>query len=139
MRALVTGGAGFIGSHMVDELVSAGAEVHVLDNLSTGSKRNVNPRAFFHEVDIRNEAIRSLVSDIRPDVVFHMAAQVDVQRSVKQPQEDASINLVGTVNLLEACRQAEVRKIIYASSCAVYGNTVKERMEETDPAAPISY
>ncbi|MBC8079272.1 MAG: NAD-dependent epimerase/dehydratase family protein [Gorillibacterium sp.] len=139
MRALVTGGAGFIGSHMVDELVSAGMEVHVLDNLSTGSKGNVNPKAIFHLADIREEVVQSLLKEIRPDVVFHMAAQVDVQRSVKKPQEDASINLVGTVNLLEACRQAEVRKIIYSSSCAVYGNTVKERMEEVDPAVPISY
>ncbi|MFC4765829.1 NAD-dependent epimerase/dehydratase family protein [Effusibacillus consociatus] len=139
MKAIVTGGAGFIGSHLVDTLVTAGAKVHVIDNLATGSGEYINPGATFHFLDIRSQEAKDLILRERPDAVFHQAAQVDVQRSIHDPGYDAQVNIIGTVNVLEACRQASVKKIIYASSCAVYGDLNTDRITEDDPTDPISY
>ena len=105
MRAVVTGGAGFIGSHVVDALVERGDEVHVVDNFSTGRRENVNAAATVHEHDIR-EPLESLFDEIRPELVAHLAAQADVGTSVAQPVLDAEVNVLGTLNVLEAARVA---------------------------------
>lgn len=139
MKAVVTGGAGFIGSHLVEELLAEQFEVHIIDNLISGKQKHVNPQAIFHLADISSEQIKPLIVDIRPDVVFHLAAQADVQRSIQNPGYDATVNLVGTIHLLEACRDAAVSKFIFASTSAVYGNLQKEQIVETDPTSPISY
>ncbi|WP_261304758.1 NAD-dependent epimerase/dehydratase family protein [Paenibacillus andongensis] len=139
MKAVVTGGAGFIGSHLVEELLAEQFEVHIIDNLISGKQKHVNPQAIFHLADISSEQIKPLIVDIRPDVVFHLAAQADVQRSIQNPGYDAMVNLVGTIYLLEACRDAAVSKFIFASTSAVYGNLQKEQIVETDPTSPISY
>ncbi|NIK68187.1 MULTISPECIES: NAD-dependent epimerase/dehydratase family protein [unclassified Paenibacillus] len=139
MKALVTGGAGFIGSHLTDALVRAGAAVHVIDNLSTGFKYNVHPDAVLHELDINSDAAMQIIKQVKPDVVFHMAAQVDVQHSVADPAFDSSVNIVGTIRLMMACRQAEVGKLVFSSTSAVYGDSNKERNAEDAVTAPISY
>ncbi|MFF2089580.1 NAD-dependent epimerase/dehydratase family protein [Paenibacillus sp. NPDC058174] len=139
MKALVTGGAGFIGSHLVNSLIQRGDEVHVIDNLSTGNKIQVNPAATLHVEDINSEASCTIIETVRPDVIFHMAAQVDVQLSLADPAFDSSVNIVGTVRLLKACQQAGVNKIIFSSTSAVYGETNDERNWENNTPAPISY
>jgi len=139
MRALVTGGAGFIGSHIVEQLLETGAEVAVLDDLSRGSLANLHPRAVLYHGDIRDAAfVRETVRRVAPEVVFHLAAQVDVQVSVNDPGLDAAVNVGGTVNLLEACRGAGVRKLIYASSAAVYGEPAYLPLDENHPVNPLS-
>ncbi|MBO8129079.1 MAG: NAD-dependent epimerase/dehydratase family protein [Peptococcaceae bacterium] len=138
MRVLVTGGAGFIGSHIVDALLERGADVAVVDNLSRG-KREFVPRAVrFYEVDIRHPDLRDVLEHEKPEVVIHQAAQASVAAAVKKPAADAGINVVGTVNLLDACRLAGVRKIVYASSAAVYGNPKYLPVDEDHPVAPLS-
>jgi UDP-glucose 4-epimerase len=139
MKAFVTGGAGFIGSHLVDTLVEGGADVHVIDNLSTGLKDQVHLAAKLHIEDINSDTIYKIMEKIRPDVVFHMAAQVDVQQSIADPDFDATVNIVGTIQLLKACKQAGVSKIIFSSTSAVYGDSNNNRMTEEAVPAPISY
>ena len=139
MKAVVTGGAGFIGSHLVKELVSRGITVHVIDNLASGKKENVHPQAILHVMDIQSSDVIDLFVKEKPEYVFHLGAQVDVQRSILDPSYDATINIVGTLNILEACRKAAVKKIIYSSSSAVYGNVKASRIVETDETQPISY
>ena len=139
MKILVTGGAGFIGSHIVEALVSHGATVHVIDNLSTGNINYLPTNIIFHQLDIQSEEARQMIQIERPDIVFHQAAQVDVQHSVHDPGYDASVNIAGTANILQACQQASVRKIIYASSCAVYGDLDTTLIHENDPTLPISF
>ncbi|GII34565.1 NAD-dependent epimerase/dehydratase family protein [Planotetraspora mira] len=119
MRVLVTGGAGFIGSNLVDRLVRDGHEVTVLDDLSSGGNRN--PEARLHVMDVRDPAIGPVIEGLRPEVVCHLAAQISVRRSVADPALDARLNVEGTVNVLEAARRAGTRKVVYASSVAVYG------------------
>ncbi|OPH48659.1 UDP-glucose 4-epimerase [Paenibacillus ferrarius] len=139
MKAVVTGGAGFIGSHLVDDLLAQHYEVHVIDNLSSGKPTNIHPDAILHVEDISHEQIKPLLASIQPDVVFHLAAQADVQRSIANPGQDAYINLIGTIHLLEASRDAGVSKFIFASTSAVYGDLQRETLTETDPTSPISY
>ncbi|KQO18630.1 NAD-dependent epimerase/dehydratase family protein [Paenibacillus sp. Leaf72] len=139
MKALVTGGAGFIGSHLTDMLIQSGAVVHVIDNLSTGSKNHVHPAAILHVEDINSDACSKIIEHVRPDVVFHLAAQVDVQRSMADPAFDSTVNIVGTIRLLKACEQAKVSKIIFSSTSATYGDSNNERHEEEAIPAPISY
>lgn len=136
---VVTGGAGFIGSHLVQSLIEQGRQVHVIDNLSTGSAAMVHPSAVLHVEDIRDLSARQIIDKLRPDTVFHLAAQADVQQSILNPGQDMEINAGGTLNLLEACRQAGVHKFVFASTSGVYGNTDKNPLEETDAAAPISF
>ncbi len=121
MKVLVTGGAGFIGSHLVDALLDKGEEVHVVDDLSTGRQENLDLAAFFHKIDICDSGLDKLICSIQPEVVFHLAAQVSVPRSLENPYEDTRVNILGTVNLLEACVQAGVKRVIFSSSAAVYG------------------
>jgi UDP-glucose 4-epimerase len=139
VKILVTGGAGFIGSHVVDAFLAAGHEVAVVDNLTTGDARNVNPRARLHPVDLRSARLAEVFEAERPEVVSHLAAQASVGRSVTDPLFDASINVAGGVGLLECCRRFGVRRIIYSSSGrAGYGDTDVIPTPETHPTLPIS-
>jgi UDP-glucose 4-epimerase len=139
MKAIVTGGAGFIGSHLVDTLISLGHDVYVVDNLTTGQRRFVNPAATLHVLDVRSPDLKDWIMREKPDVVFHQAAQVDVLQSIRDPMHDTSVNVLGTVNLLQACCEASVGKFIYASSCAVYGDLQEELTKEDSVTSPISY
>ncbi|MFC4536111.1 NAD-dependent epimerase/dehydratase family protein [Sphaerisporangium dianthi] len=126
MRLLVTGGAGFIGSSLVDRLLADGHEVAVVDDLSSGDRANLDgadghPLFRFYELDVRDLALRGLMAEWRPEVVCHLAAQISVRASVADPVHDARLNVEGTVNVLEAARAAGARKALYASSVAVYG------------------
>ncbi|MCJ8013884.1 NAD-dependent epimerase/dehydratase family protein [Paenibacillus sp. KQZ6P-2] len=136
---VVTGGAGFIGSHLVQQLIAQNREVHVIDNLSTGNANRVPPDAVLHILDICSPEANSMICSIKPDIVFHLAAQANVQRSIRNPILDMEINIRGTLNILDACRKASVRKIIFASTSGVYGNLQKELITEEDPADPISF
>ena len=138
MRALVTGGAGFIGSHIVDLLVAEGHEVVIVDNLVTGRKENLNPQARFHEVDILSPRLDNLLLIERPEVVFHEAAQMSVKVSTDDPRYDARVNVLGLVNLLEGCVAAGVRKVVFASSGATYGNPAYLPIDEAHPQRPES-
>lgn len=138
MKVLVTGGAGFIGSHVVDRFVQEGYEVLVVDNLSTGSVQNLHPRARFFHLDIRSPKVEDLIEKERPEVVSHHAAHGVVHRSVEDPLQDAEINIQGTLRILQASVRAGVRKVIYASTGgAIYGEA-PHPVDETAPARPIS-
>ncbi len=138
MKILVTGGAGFIGSHVVDAYIAAGHQVIVVDDLSTGRASNLNPEARFHQLDIRDPAVEELFAAERPEIVNHHAAQVDVRRSVAEPVFDAEVNIVGTVRLLEYAVRYGTRKFIYISSGgAVYGEPVHLPCEEDHPISPL--
>jgi UDP-glucose 4-epimerase len=137
MRALVTGGAGFIGSHLVDALLAREDEVHVVDDLSTGSPENLASAAELHELDIRDEALEQLVAQVRPEIVFHLAAQADVGTSVERPTFDADVNVVGTVRVLEAARNADARVIFTSSGGAIYGECDRPAVEDDEPQ-PLS-
>lgn len=122
MRVLVTGGAGFIGSHIVDAYVAAGHQVYVIDDLSTGDRRNLNGRTTFYRMDISDPKLRQLLAELAPDILSHHAAQMDVRRSVSDPLFDARVNILGLINLMEGCKGLRIKKVIYASSGgAVYG------------------
>jgi len=126
MRILVTGGAGFIGSHIVERLLAEGHEVAIVDSMQRGRRENVasamDKGARLHELDIRDPALRALVAKERPEIVMHLAAQVDVRVSVADPVLDADVNIAGSLNLLEGAREARVRKVIVTSSGGcIYG------------------
>lgn len=122
MKILITGGAGFIGSHVVDACAVRGDEIYIIDNLSTGNSENIsqhrdNPRVRFLEADICNQAkIRSIFEEFRPEVVFHLAAQINVRESIKNPQHDVEVNILGTLNVLEAMRASECHHMIFSST-----------------------
>lgn len=138
MKILVTGGAGFIGSHVVDGLIDEGHSVVVVDDLSTGKKEYLNRRAVFYHLDIRSPDLREVFATERPELVNHHAAQVDVRRSVADPTFDAAVNIVGSVNVLECARRHGVEKFIYASTGgAVYGEPVYLPCDENHPLNPI--
>ena len=139
MRVLVTGGAGFIGSHVVDAYVTAGHDVIVVDDFSTGKQKNRNPRARFIQADIQDPAVRRLIVKEQVEVLNHHAAQMDVRRSVADPLFDARINLLGLLNILEGAREAGVKKVIFASSGGtVYGEQEAFPASEEHPTRPIS-
>lgn len=139
MKIVVTGGAGFIGSHVVDATIAAGHQVLVVDNLSTGRRENVHPKARLVEMDIGDPALLDLFREERPEVVNHHAANPSVSLSVREPAFDATQNVLGTIQVLEAARQTGVRKFIYISSGgAMYGNPEYLPMDEGHPASPIS-
>lgn len=141
MNVLVTGGAGFIGSHVADALVAAGHEVVVVDDLSTGRRENVPTGARFVELDIRDaEPLAALFGDHRFDVVCHQAAQTSVTVSTREPIRDAEINVIGSLNLLEQCRATKVGRFVFASTGgAIYGEVPSgERADETYTPRPIS-
>jgi UDP-glucose 4-epimerase len=137
MRALVTGGAGFIGSHLVDALLARGDQVHVVDNLSTGSRENLPSGAELHELDIRDEALEQLAGQLRSEVVFPLAAQADVGTSVERPAFDADVNVVGTVRVLEAARVTNARVVFTSRGGAIYGECERPAREDDDPQ-PLS-
>jgi UDP-glucose 4-epimerase len=143
VRALVTGGAGFIGSHLVDGLLEAGAEVSVLDHLTRSPRpwvtRALNHGAQLHVADIRDLAgLRTAFEAARPEVVLHLAAQVDVRRSVADPSYDAQVNVAGTVSVLEAAIGVGAERVLLASSAAVYGDPDHEPTSEDAPVQPLS-
>ena len=139
MKVLVTGGAGFIGSHIVDRLVQEGYGVVVADNLATGKRRNINRAAKFYRADIRSWWLERVFRRERPVVVCHHAAQMDVRRSVQDPMFDAETNILGTLNVLRYAIKYGVRKFIFASSGgAVYGEPEKLPVSESHPTRPAS-
>jgi len=140
VRILVTGGAGFIGSHVVDAYVAAGHEVAVLDNFSTGSEANLNRAAEVHRVDLRDQAgVEKAVASFRPEIVNHHAAQSEVPKSVADPGLDAHINIVGGLNLLKASVDHKVRKVIFISTGgALYGEPDVVPVDENHPVRPLS-
>ncbi len=139
MRILVTGGAGFIGSHVVDAYVEGGHEVVVLDDLSTGRPDNLNAAAKFYRVDLNSPYLDDVFRDRAFDIVNHHAAQVDVRRSVADPAADAGVNIMGTVRLLELCRQSGVRGVVFISTGgAMYGEHSLVPTPEDAPARPMS-
>jgi UDP-glucose 4-epimerase len=138
MKVLVTGGAGFIGSHVVDAFLAAGHEVVIVDDLSTGRESNLNPKARFYKLDIRDPGLAEVFERERPEIVDHHAAQMDVRKSVAEPLFDADVNVRGSVNLLECARQYGVRKVVYISTGgAVYGEPVYLPCDEKHPIDPI--
>ena len=138
MKVLVTGGAGFIGSHVVDALISAGYEVVVVDDLSTGNLANLNPAATFYQVDIRSPQLSEVFEKERPACVDHHAAQMDVRRSIADPLFDAEVNVIGSINLIECCRRYGVKRLIYISTGgAVYGEPEYLPCDEAHPVNPI--
>lgn len=139
MKICITGGAGFIGSHLTDLYVSAGHEVVIIDNFSTGKKENLNPAARLYETDITGDAIPGIFEKEKFDIVSHHAAQMNVRVSVDSPQFDASVNILGSLNVFEACRNTAVKKIIFASSGGtVYGDQDILPATEESFAVPCS-
>jgi UDP-glucose 4-epimerase len=139
MKILVTGGAGFIGSHIVDALIEQGHKVAIVDNLSTGFVENVNPQARLYRMNVIDSELAKVFEQERPEVVIHQAAQMVIQRSVADPIFDAEENIIGSLNVILNCIHFGVRKIIYASSGgAVYGEPVHLPLKEEYPIAPIS-
>lgn len=141
MRLLVTGGAGFIGSNTVDALIAEGrGEVAVLDNLTAGKRAQVNPKARFYEADLRDpEKVRQIIAQERPEVIIHLAAQMDVRRSVADPAFDAQVNLVGFLNLIEAARHHRLKRVIFSSTGgAIYGEQEQFPCNEDHQRRPIS-
>lgn len=139
-RILVTGGAGFIGSHLISSLVQLDCEVHVIDNLSTGAIKRVHPKAILHVHNITQFDTIQLIKSIKPEVIYHLAAQADVQSSILSPAHDADTNIHGTLHILEYCREySNTTKVIFASTSAVYGQLQKEYITELDPTNPISF
>ena len=136
---LVTGGAGFIGSHVADALLARGHRVVVLDDLSTGDERRVPQEARFVKADVREPGLDALLSEEKVDTVFHLAAQVDVRRSVDEPVLDAEVNVLGTIRVAQACGRAGVAHVVFSSSGgAVYGEPVGEKADEDHPLNPCS-
>lgn len=139
MKMLVTGGAGFIGSHLADALIERGHQVVIIDNLVTGRRQNINPKAKFYEADIRDGNMAEIFQRERFDVIFHQAAQMDVRYSVADPRYDAEVNILGTLNLLQNCQKTAVKKFLFASTGgAVYGEQIAFPADEEHPCWPSS-
>lgn len=140
MKIGVTGGAGFIGSHLVEKLLEEKHEVFVIDDLSTGKKENINRQAKFHKISLVSPALNRILEKEKPEIIFHLAAQSNVRKSAEDVALDANINIVGTANLLNSCIRAEVEKIIYASSGgAVYGEPESLPVNEDHLLKPKSF
>lgn len=140
MKILVTGGAGFIGSHLVDALVAKKHRVSVIDNLSTGFKKNINPKAKFYKADLANyKLINKIIKKERPEAVFHQAAQMDVRKSVEDPMFDAKNNILASFNLIKTAHENKVRKFVFASTGgAIYGDTKNRPTSEAEKEWPLS-
>lgn len=140
MKVLVTGGAGFIASHVADAYIAAGHDVAIVDDLSRGFRNNVNARARFYQGDVRDrEFLESVFQREKPDAVNHHAAQMDVRRGVQEPIFDASVNILGSINVLDACVAHKVQRVIYISTAgAAYGEPKEMPVCEGDPINPIT-
>ena len=141
MKVLVTGGAGFIGSHVVDALIEAGHQVSIVDSLwkrGGGRLENVNPKAQFYVVDVRDSGLADVFEAEQPKVVCHLAAQHSVSVSTELPAYDADVNVLGLINLLENCVRYKTRKVVFASSAATYGHTERMPVTEETPQLPES-
>ena len=140
MKYLVTGGAGFIGGHLVDKLTEQGHEVIVVDNLSTGIKNNINQKATFIDLDISERASRGelCIAMENVDTVFHCAALARVQPSIQNPQKYHKANIDGTFNVLLSARDSKVRRVVYSASSSAYGDQKQMPLTEDMPTAPIS-
>ncbi|MDP2936822.1 MAG: NAD-dependent epimerase/dehydratase family protein [Dehalococcoidia bacterium] len=138
MKVLVTGGAGFIGSHVVDGLIKGGHKVVVVDNLSTGFLDNIHPDASFYQIDIRDPGLAGVFEKEKPDIVNHHAAQISVRVSLQDPPQDAQINVLGSLNVIECCKNYGVKKVIYISTGgAVYGEPKYLPCDENHPIDPL--
>ena len=139
MNILVTGGAGFIGSNLVDTLIDKGHSVVIVDNLSTGTRKNLNPKAKFYLADIRDEGIiKEIFSIEKPDIIDHHAAQIDVRKSLEVPGFDAEVNIIGSINLIKEAIEYNVKKFIYVSTGgAIYGEPEKLPVKEDTPINPV--
>lgn len=139
MKILVTGGAGFIASHIADAFIEAGHDVVILDDLSTGSEKNINPKAKFVKMNIRDEKLKDIFDEEKFEVVNHHAAQMDVRKSVADPAFDANTNILGTINLLQNAVKSGVKKFMFASTGgAVYGEQEYFPADEKHPTNPVS-
>lgn len=139
MKILVTGGAGFIGSHTVDALVEDGHRVSIIDDLSTGLKENLNPKANFYEVGIRDKGVADVFKKEKPEAVFHFAAQMNLRRSLEDPIFDAKSNVLGSLNVLECARESGAEKFIFSSSGGgISGESPQIPISESSPPAPTS-
>lgn len=139
MRILISGGAGFIGSHIAEATLLQGYETYVLDNLSTGKRENLHPHVHLIEGDLTDYPLLTLFKEIKPDYLIHEAAQASVPASLRDPARDAEVNILGTVRLLDAARKTGVQKVVYASSAAVYGDPVRLPIDEEHPQKPLSF
>jgi len=138
-KVLITGGAGFIASQIADALIEHGREVVIVDDLSHGSITNINPKAKFYKVDIRDQNLNEIFAKERPQIVNHHAARTSVTHSLSKPTDDAEVNILGALNLLQNCVKWGIKKIIYASSGgAIYGEPVYLPCDESHPIAPLS-
>ncbi len=138
-KILVTGGAGFIGSHIVDKLISQNNKVVIIDNLSTGQKENINKKARFYKADITNKKIKEIFKKEKPDIVFHLAAQINVRKSIQNPLLDTKVNVLGSLNIFQAAKESNVKKIIFSSTGgAIYGKAKKTPTPETCQPKPQS-
>lgn len=138
MKVLVTGGAGFIGSHVVDTFIANGYQVVIVDDLSTGRETNLNPAATFYKIDIRSPQLAEVFEKEQPDYISHHAAQMDVRRSVVDPYFDADVNIIGSINLIECARKYGIKRFVYISTGgAVYGEPEYLPCDENHPVNPI--
>lgn len=139
MKIIVTGGAGFIGSHLVDALILAGHQVLVIDDLSSGLENNLNSRAIFKKISIIDESLQTIFADFQADVVYHLAAQKNVRTSLNDPKFDANINILGSINVLQAALKTQVKKFIFVSTGgAIYGETDSIPTDEKHLEQPLS-
>ena len=138
MKILVTGGAGFIGSHLVDSLIRDGHQVLVLDDLSFGKKEYINSKAEFIQIDIRDRQVEKVLTDFSPEIVYHLAAQKNVRTSLENPRLDAEINILGSLNILQGAIKAAAKKFIFVSSCGIYGDAQNFPTDESSLEKPLS-
>lgn len=138
MNIIVTGGAGFIGSNIADELILDGNRVVIIDNLEHGKREYLNSKAEFFECDILSQNINSIFEKVKPDIVIHHAAQISVGKSCKNPIKDANTNIVGSINILESCKNNNVKKIIYPASAAIFGEPKYFPIDEKHPLNMLS-
>ncbi len=138
MKVLVTGGAGFIGSHVVDALVKNGDEVVIIDNFRTGFEKNINPAATLYRMNICHTEIEKVFKWEKPQVVIHLAAQTSVTQSIKNPANDAAVNILGSLNVILNCVKSGVQKMVYSSSCALYGAPEYLPVDEIHPVKSLS-
>ena len=138
MKIVVTGGAGFIVSHLVDALLKVGHQVLVVDDLSVGKKQNVNKKAEFVKLDIRDDKLYKFLNKFKPDIIYHLAAQKNVRISLNKPKQDAEINILGSLNLLEYALQKNLKKFIFVSTAGIYGEAEQIPTSESSKEQALS-